>query len=409
MNQRDFLQSYRNRLQHRLIGLMSGTSLDGVDAVLVSITTNETGEAVRVTLEDQVSIPYTKEMKETVAKLCILGLSDINDIAVAHSGLAYWNAAAVNELIKHSKIERKAIDAICMHGQTVWHAPTGQTFPGPAGPIEVTGTLQLGNSQFVASLTQLPVISDFRSADMAEGGQGAPLAPYIDYLLFHQEGRGIAVQNIGGIGNVTVLPMKGGNEGVFAFDTGPGNMIIDQLVALHTDQQKQYDEGGAIAASGTVCETLLSLLLEDSYFAKQPPKSTGREVYGYEYTKSLLQEAERLHLSFEDIVATATAFTARTIVQAYRDFVLPVTALHTVIISGGGARNATLVSMIKQYLGEGIEVVTSDDVGVPGQAREAMAFALMGHESLLGRPSNLPAVTGARQPVVLGTITMQQL
>ncbi|MCK9599238.1 MAG: anhydro-N-acetylmuramic acid kinase [Sphaerochaeta sp.] len=409
MNQMDFLQSYRSRLNHKLIGLMSGTSLDGVDAVLVCIETDENGTTTRITLEDQVSIPYTKEMKELVSRLCVPGTSDINDITLAHSGIAYWNAEAVNMLIKHSNISRTAVDAVCMHGQTVWHAPNPQSFPGPSGVLEVTGTLQLGNPQYVASLTRLPVISDFRSADMAAGGQGAPLAPYIDYLLFHQKGKGVAVQNIGGIGNVTVLPLGGRPKDVFAFDTGPGNMIIDQLVALHTKQQKQFDEGGAIAASGRVCETLLATLLEDSYFAKCPPKSTGREVYGQEFTRQLLQKAAALQLSFEDTVATATAFTARSIVQSYKDFVLPVTALHTVIVSGGGARNKTLLSMIRRYLGEGVEVAVSDDFGIPDQAREAMAFALMGHESLLGRPSNLPAVTGAKEPVVLGTITMQQL
>jgi len=409
MNQMDLLQSYRSRLHHKLIGLMSGTSLDGVDAVLVDIDTDEGGNAVRVTLKDQVSIAYTPQMKEVVGRLCLPGKADINDVAVAHSGLAYWNAEAVNRLIEHSNVERTSVDAICMHGQTVWHAPEPQPFPGPEGFLTVTGTLQLGNAQFVASLTGLPVISDFRSADMAEGGQGAPLAPYIDYLLFHQKGKGVAVQNIGGIGNVTVLPADGGPLDVFAFDTGPGNMIIDQLVALHTNQQSQFDKGGAIASTGRVSERLLDVLLNDPYFTKRPPKSTGREVYGLEFTNRLLQKASSLQLSFEDTIATATAFTARTITQAYVDFVLPVTNLHTVIVSGGGARNKTLLSMIRSYLGSNIEVAVSDDYGIPDQAREAMAFALMGHESLLGRPANLPAVTGAAKPVVLGTITMQQL
>lgn len=409
MNQMDFLQSYRSRLSHKLIGLMSGTSLDGVDAVLVCIETDENGTTTQITLEDQVSIPYTKEMKGLVSRLCVPGASDINDITLAHSGIAYWNAEAVNMLIKHSNISRTAVDAVCMHGQTVWHAPNPLSFPGPSGVMEVTGTLQLGNPQYVASLTRLPVISDFRSADMAAGGQGAPLAPYIDYLLFHQKNKGVAVQNIGGIGNVTVLPLGGRPEDVFAFDTGPGNMIIDQLVALHTNQQKQFDEGGAIAASGSVCKPLLEFLMDDPYFVKRPPKSTGREVYGYEFTNRLLQKAATLQISFADSVATATAFTAYTIAQSYTDFVLPVTSLHTVIVSGGGARNKTLLSMLSGYLGPDMQVSVSDDFGIPDQARDAMAFALMGHESLLGRPSNLPAVTGAREPVVLGTITMQQL
>ncbi len=410
MNKMDFLQSYRSRFHHKLIGLMSGTSLDGVDAVLLSIRSDEEGAVCEVKLEGQVSLPYSSEMKQAVGRLCLPQASDINDITVAHSGLACWNAEAVNRLIESTKVDRNTIDAVCMHGQTVWHAPDPQPFPGPDGTtLEVTGTLQLGNAQYVSALTGLAVVSDFRSADMAEGGQGAPLAPYIDYLLFHQKGKGVAVQNIGGIGNVTVLPLDGGPQAVFAFDTGPGNMIIDQLVSLHTGQRQQYDQGGAIAASGTVCKPLLDFLMDDPYFAKQPPKSTGREVYGQAFTDRLLQKAAPMQLSFEDVMATATAFTAYTIARAYTDFVLPVTTLHTVIVSGGGARNKTLLSMLKGYLGHTIEVAVSDDFGIPDQAREAMAFALMGHQSLMGKPANLPAVTGARKPAVLGTITMQQL
>lgn len=409
MNTNDFIHRYRKETTHRIIGLMSGTSLDGVDAVLVTIVSNADGRMVSVDLEDQVSIPYTNEVKEIVKSLCVKGAADIEDLCFAHFGLAHWNGEAVNRLIEHSGVERASIAAIGMHGQTVWHAPVPRSFPGPEGSLDITGTLQIGNAQMVSFLTGLPVISDFRSADMAEGGEGAPLAPYIDYLLFHQEGKGIAVQNIGGIGNVTVLPKGGNEDDAFAFDTGPGNMIIDQIVALGTNQAQQFDDGGANAARGTVCEPLLDEMMDDPYFAKRPPKSTGREVYGSAYSEQVLKRAKALGLSFEDVVATATAFTAKTIAWAYKDFVLPITALDTVVVSGGGARNKTLLSMIQGYLPEGITVKPSDEVGVPDQAREAMAFALMAHESLMGRPSNIPKVTGAKRRVVLGTITMQQL
>jgi anhydro-N-acetylmuramic acid kinase len=409
MNTNDLIHRYRKETTHRIIGLMSGTSLDGVDAVLVTITSEADGHVESVTLEDQVAIPYTNDVKAMVNRLCVKGASDIEDLCFAHFGLAHWNGEAVNRLIEHSGVKRDSIAAIGMHGQTVWHAPVPRTFPGPEGSLDITGTLQIGNAQMVASLTGLPVISDFRSADMAEGGEGAPLAPYIDYLLFHQEGKGIAVQNIGGIGNVTVLPQGGDEEAIFAFDTGPGNMIIDQIVALGTHQKQQYDDGGTIAARGTVSIELLTQMMRDPYFAKKPPKSTGREVYGSDYSEQVLKQAEALKLSFEDVVATATAFTAKTIASSYKDFVLPVTALDTVVVSGGGARNKTLLSMIQGYLPEGITVKPSDEVGVPDQAREAMAFALMAHESLMGRPSNIPKVTGAKRRVVLGTITMQQL
>jgi anhydro-N-acetylmuramic acid kinase len=409
MGHTDLMHSYMQRREHRLIGVMSGTSLDGVDAVLVSIKTDAQQRVVKVSLVDQVSIAYTPQVRDLVNRLCIPGSSDINDLTLAHFGLSHWNAAAVNALLAKGPYAGSDIEAVCMHGQTVWHAPNPQIFPGPSGDLSVTGTLQIANPSLVASLTGLPVISDFRSADMAEGGQGAPLAPYIDYLLFGNKGHGVAVQNIGGIGNVTVLPGGDDASGVFAFDTGPGNMIMDAVVALGTNGRKLYDEGGSIGASGTICQSLLDALMEDPYFALVPPKSTGREVYGQTFVQELVKKAESLALCFADIVATATAFTAYSIAKAYQDFVIPHTALETVIVSGGGARNTYLLSLLRQYLPEGIVVTTSDAFGVPDQAREAMAFALMGHESLLGRPSNIPAVTGARKPVVLGTITMQHI
>ena len=409
MKQTDFICDYRERTEHQIIGLMSGTSLDGVDAVLVSITTDAAENVLNVILQDQVSLPYSKEVKDKVSELCIPGKSDIKDLTLAHFGLAHWNAAAVNALIEKGGYDRKRIDAVSMHGQTVWHAPVPEYFPGPQGPIAVTGTLQIGNAQLVSSLTGLTVISDFRSADMAEGGQGAPLAPSIDYLLFGDKEKGIAVQNIGGIGNVTVLPLKGNADSVFAFDTGPGNMIIDCLVSMGTNNIMQYDEGGIIASQGTISQELLTSLMKDPYFFKKPPKSTGREVYGVEFTQAFMKKGTDLSLSFEDMVATATAFTANSMAQSYKDFVLPVTPLHTVIVSGGGARNKTLLKMLSDLLPNGIEVTTSDGFGVPDQAREAMAFALMGHESLMGRPGNLPSVTGASKSVVLGVMTMQHI
>ncbi|MDD3903449.1 MAG: anhydro-N-acetylmuramic acid kinase, partial [Sphaerochaeta sp.] len=198
-------------------------------------------------------------------------------------------------------------------------------------------------------------------------------------------------------------------DSVFAFATGPGNMIIDRIVSIGTNHSMQYDDGGAIASRGNVSQVLLSSLMEDPYFSMKPPKSTGREVYGDAFAQSFWKKGLALGLSFEDLVATSTAFTAHSIAQSYKDFVLPVTPLHTVIVSGGGARNKTLLSMLSELLPNEIEVMISDDFGVPDQAREAMAFALMGHESLMGRPGNIPSVTGARKSVVLGVVTMQHI
>ncbi|HKL58334.1 MAG TPA: anhydro-N-acetylmuramic acid kinase [Sphaerochaeta sp.] len=405
----DFIGWYREQREHKIIGLMSGTSLDGVDAVLVTIHNDEKGVVTKVTLEHQVSIPFNPEMKACMDALCTPGKSDINDLTYAHFGIAHWYAIAVDALIAEVGIDRLEIDAVSMHGQTVWHAPLPKDFPGPFGPIPVTGTLQIGNSQVVASLVGLPVLSDFRAADMAEGGEGAPLAPYIDFLLFGKREEGRAVQNIGGIGNVTVLPLHGSPSDIFAFDTGPGNMIIDAVVSLGTQGKKSFDEGGAIAERGTASQKIVQSLMADPYFSRKPPKSTGREVYGRAFVQEFLKMTEAEGLSFEDTVATATDFTAASIARSYHDFILPVTPLHTAIISGGGARNKTLLAMIAKRMPKGVVVDVSDSFGIPDQAREAMAFAVLGHESLMGRPGNIIAVTGARRPVVLGVITMQHI
>jgi anhydro-N-acetylmuramic acid kinase len=293
-----------------------------------------------------------------------------------------------------------------MHGQTVWHSPIPRPFPHPDGEIGVTGTLQLGNPSLLKELTHIPVVSDFRSADMAVGGEGAPLAPFSDYMMFGSTEEGRIIQNIGGIGNATILPKDNGQKDVFAFDTGPGNMIIDELVSLYTDKKQLYDDKGDIAQRGKVDEHIIEFFMNDPYYKKSPPKSTGREVYGKDFSKTFLVKCNEHNLSLEDAIATATAFTAETISQSYKDFVLPLHSIQRVLICGGGALNLTLLKMLQERLPQGISVSTISAFGIPDQTREAMAFAIIAHRSLLGRSGNLPQVTGARVPVVLGTITL---
>ena len=240
---------------------------------------------------------------------------------------------------------------------------------------------------------------------MAAGGEGAPLAQYIDAFLFGAPNEGRIVQNIGGIGNATVLPAGCAPEDVSAFDTGPGNMLIDAVVAAGSGGALKYDPEGSCAAKGRADEGIVARLMSDPYFSRRPPKSTGREVYGTDFARSFIESCSAVGLSFEDQVATATAFTAESIARAYRDFILPETKAATVIVAGGGALNATLLAMLASRL-PGLRVLTAASLGIPVDAREAMAFALLGHESLMGRPSNLPAVTGARGAVVLGSITL---
>lgn len=399
-------EAYASRRDHLVIGLMSGTSLDGVDAALVRILTEADGSFSSVKLIKHSYLPYSEAVRQVVTRLCSLEEARLDDQVYAHFGLSEWYAATVELVLKEAGIPASEIDAISMHGQTIWHAPQARPFPGPSGELPVKGTLQIGSSAVVRERTGIPVISDLRSRDMAAGGEGAPLAPYIDALLFGSKTEGRIVQNIGGIGNATVIPAKAGLADILAFDTGPGNMIMDAVVGFGTEGRERYDDGGRYAARGLVDTALVERLMADPYFSRLPPKSTGREVYGLAFSASLYQDARSRGSSFEDIAATVTAFTAESIARSYRDFILPRTPIARVLVAGGGALNPTLLSMLQERLPAGLAVETTSSLGVPDQAREAMAFALLGHESLMGRPSNLPAVTGARSPVVLGTITL---
>ncbi|MFA5851681.1 MAG: anhydro-N-acetylmuramic acid kinase [Spirochaetales bacterium] len=401
------LQGYREKRDHLLIGVMSGTSLDGADAVLTKIETGSDGSIKTVALVGQASIPYTGELKSILLALCSPETARVDDIVFAHFGLSEWYAAVVGELLAIARLDADKVDAICLHGQTIWHAPVPKLFPAPGGgTIPVKGTLQIGSGAVLRERTGIPVIFDFRSRDMAAGGEGAPLAPYVDALLFGSPSRGRIVQNIGGIGNATVIPAGSTREGIFAFDTGPGNMIIDELVRRKTKGAEHYDEGGRRARSGAADEDLVAELMADAYYAKQPPKSTGRELYNAAFVSGFIRAAGKRCLSFEDTVATATAFTAESIARSYRDFIYPITKIDDIVVGGGGALNGCLMDMIRERLPAGLTLMTTADLGIPELAREAMAFAVLGHEALMGQPGNLPAVTGAARDVILGNITL---
>ncbi len=399
-------RSYSSKAEHLVIGLMSGTSLDGVDAALVRIETAADGAVHKVELLHHSYLPYNDQVRRLVSDLCRIESARIDDLVYAHFGLSEWYAKAVDLLLSESGVEAGRIDAICMHGQTVWHAPESRSFPGPGGPVPVKGTLQIGSSDVLRERTGIPVVADLRARDMAAGGEGAPLAPYLDALLFGSRDLGRIVQNIGGIGNATVIPASAATGEIVAFDTGPGNIVIDGVVRLGTAGEKSYDDRGAIAARGKASREMVEHYMRDPYFSRRPPKSTGREVYGAAFAERFMSDARSRGLSFEDTVATATAFSAESIARAYRDFILPDTRVDEVLVCGGGALNPTLLRMLGERLPAGIAVTTTSARGVPDQAREAMAFAVLGHESLMGRPGNLPAVTGARAPVVLGHLTL---
>lgn len=369
------------------IGLMSGTSCDGVDAALVRI--KGTGEQMAIKPVNFKSFPYDKDVRTRLfspridaRELCALNFEVGRHLAEA--------AAAMIEIANQQPCE---VDFIASSGHTIAHLP-------PRNSDQI-GTLQIGEPAVIAERCKIPVISDFRQRDMAAGGQGAPLVPYADYVLFHREDRTTALLNIGGIANLTVVPPN--PIDLIAFDTGPGNMAIDGAMRLLTSGEKYMDKNGATAAKGVVIDEFLDYLLGHPYFNDPPPKSTGREDFGPEvYLRDAI--ASRRDHSPEDIMATVTTAVAYSIVRAYNRFVKPNYEVTRFVISGGGAHNATLIKRIKAGL-PGVTVRLSDSYGIPADAREAIAFAILGNETICGTPANVPQATGASHPAVLGKIT----
>jgi anhydro-N-acetylmuramic acid kinase len=289
-----------------------------------------------------------------------------------------------------------SIKLVGCHGQTIFHEGQGSQFLGK----KVASTFQIGESTVISEKTGIDVISNFRERDVAAGGKGAPLVPYLDYMLIRHRGRGRVAINIGGIANLTAIPPNTNTDRVIAFDTGPGNMVIDQLMSRITAGQQCYDRDGVMAASGTIDAKLLAKLLRDKFFRAKPPKTAGREQYGSEYVSKLLDT----ELSSEDLIATATALTAESIASAVRNFVLPEMRVDEVFVSGGGVHNTTLMKMLRKAL-DPMPVMESTEVGLDVDAKEAIAFAVMAYETAHCRPSNVPAATGAKRPVILGKVT----
>ncbi|MFH1998703.1 MAG: anhydro-N-acetylmuramic acid kinase [Planctomycetota bacterium] len=370
------------------IGLMSGTSCDGMDAALVRIERSDKG--TRVDLIDFSCFAYSPEMR---ARLLDRSM-DAKEICLLNFDLGRLMAEAAQALIAAARNKGVHVDFIASHGHTVAHYPR-------ADDRESYGTLQIGEPSFAAERTGLPVVSDFRPRDMAAGGQGAPLVPFADWTLFSRPGRTVACLNIGGIANVTVVPPELAR--VMAFDTGPGNMIIDGAAAILSDQAMQIDHDGEAAARGKIIEPLFDQLLRHPYFELPPPKSAGREQFGPERYLHDLARACSSH-SMESGLATVTAVVARTIADAIQRFVACEHQLSRLIVSGGGAFNKTLMQLLAAAVPD-VEVCRSEEAGIPSDAREAMAFALLGFETLHGRPANVPTATGAEHPVVLGKIT----
>jgi anhydro-N-acetylmuramic acid kinase len=369
-----------------VVGLMSGTSLDGVTAAVVRF--GETDSRIRAELLAWLTHPYSEAQRSALSD-ALTGTSPANYCRV-NFDLGGWLADATIAAIAEAGVARSEIALIASHGQTIWHEPGHSTW-------------QLGESAVIAERTGHDVVSDFRVRDVAAGGQGAPLVPIADALLFADQKEWRALQNIGGIGNVTVVPPNGDLRSVRAFDTGPGVGLIDML-ARRADPSLPFDVGGRIALSGRACEDVVDALLAAPYFAAEPPKSTGRELFSATYASQLADRcaASRRGASPADVVATATLLTARSIADAYRRF-LPEPA-NDVLLSGGGARNPALVAAIRSAM-PGRRIRAFSDVFFDGEAKEAVAFALLGWLFHQRRSGNVPTATGARGPRILGKLT----
>lgn len=369
------------------IGLMSGTSMDGIDAALVNIDDDFNFEFITGH-----SLDYPKEVKIKLLEIAN-NKGNTSDICFMDFVVGKLFAQCANELIAKSGLKAKDIDYIASHGQTVFHIPQVKDIGG----IKTGSTLQIGNISVISELTGITTIGDFRSKDIAQGGQGAPLVPFADELIFKKD-KNRAIQNIGGIGNVTVLSK---DCETFAFDTGPGNMLIDAFCKklFHLP----FDKDGEIAAQGEINETWLNELLNENYYRLTPPKSTGRELFNDDYIRAISQTAPK---DKYDTIATLTALTAKTIANSYKDFVLPKTNLDEIVIGGGGAFNKTMLKLIENYTG--IDVKTHNDFGIDDKFKEAIAFAMLGFCTLNNTPNNLPSCTGAKKSVIMGVVSHTQ-
>jgi len=369
---------------------MSGTSADGIDAALTEIEGDFPD--IRVALRAFVCQPHPPELRQE-----ILTLSRTDRLCALNVALGEAFAEAARWVAEEAGVPVEAIDLIGSHGQTIWHQPEPVEVVGR----KVRGTLQIGEPAIIAERTGATVVADFRPADMAAGGQGAPLVPFADYLLFRHPQKARAIQNIGGIANVTFLPANASLEEVLAFDTGPGNMVIDALVSHFTQGRQTFDRDGSWAARGCVQQDLLSRWLEHPFLAAPPPKSTGREQFGDAFSRRILEAASGI--SPEDLLATATALTAESIASAYQRWLFPKGPLQEIVLGGGGIYNRTLRQMLEERLSP-IPLKTHADYGLPDKAKEAVAFALLAYATIHGIPGHIPAATGARHPAVLGKI-----
>jgi anhydro-N-acetylmuramic acid kinase len=394
------LMHVATKYSRRIIGLMSGTSLDAIDVAMVRIQKHGLNATVR--LEHFREYPYPPKIRSVVRDLFDPKKARIDDICRYDFILGEVFAAAVLRMLEETRIKADSVDLIASAGQTIWHDPTVSVVNPDVDwldhPIETRSTFAIGQSAVIAERTGIITVGDLRVRDVAAGGQGAPLVPYFDWVLLRHKQRGRCIQNIGGIGNVTYIPPRAQWEDVVAFDTGPGNMIIDELAWIATNGRQTYDVDGVLAASGTVRQELLDRWMSDPYFAMDPPKTTGRELFGAQFARRIIDEAPDTDL--HDLIATATALTAESIARSYTAFIQPRGPVHEVMLAGGGAKNPTLVRMLQERMPKQKLMIYK-----ASEAKEAMAMAMIANDSVVGLVTNVAGATGGK-PTVLGKICL---
>jgi anhydro-N-acetylmuramic acid kinase len=387
------LQALLKKKSRRIIGLLSGTSVDSIDAVLVRVTGS--GYSTKLKVEDFSTLAIPQKVKMAIFRNSDRATAKIDEITKLNVIVGALFADAALKIMRKNKLTASMVDLIGSHGQTIHHLPLPTEFEG----FRVKSTLQIGDPSVIANLTGVTTVGDFRIADCAVGGDGAPLVPILDHIMFTDKKVNRILLNIGGISNFTVLPKASSKKMVTAFDTGPGNMIIDGM--MYHLFKKSYDKNGLIAKKGFVDPGLFTFLLEDSYYKAKPPKSTGREHYGMGFQKKILKRAEGL--SKYDVVRTVTEFTAYSIWTNYKQFIEAKTPVKELIVSGGGAQNPVIMRSLKNYF-SGAKVRKASDFGINTNNKEAVLFAILANECIEGNSANMPAVTGSGREVILGKI-----
>jgi len=381
-----------------VLGMMSGTSADGIDVALARISGAPPN--LNAKLLGHTSKNFPPALRREILRVAEQQPIRAGELSQLNFRLGGLFADAALSACRQFRVPPSRVALIGSHGQTIFH----QGRPIPYCGLPTSSTLQIGEPSVIAARTGIVTVGDFRPADIALGGQGAPLVPYADYLLYRDERFGRVSLNLGGIANITVLPRAASPGKIFAFDTGPANMLIDALVSHFTGGRRRFDKNAHFALQGRSLPALLNELLRDPYLKLPPPKSTGREYYGHAYMKKVLALGRRHRAKRNDLIRAATIFTALSMVDALHRFVLPKTKIHQLIVSGGGAYNPLILAQLSAAL-PGIEVLPSSRLGIPEDAKEAFAFALLAYESFYQRPANLPSATGARGPAILGKIS----